>query len=303
MRGWTQESASNRGASGSALPIDRWARRRVLRWGRRRPLAALGAALVLAVALGATLAPLLIPYDPTEINPEALLHSPGRQHLLGTDNLGRDVFARLAHGGRISLYVGLASVALGAAVGAGLGLVSGYRGGATDSTTRLLLDTLLAFPSLVLALVIIAALGSSLNNVIIAIGVTQIPWVARVIRGTALSVRECQYVEAALVAGCSDWRIMAVHILPQCLAPFLVVSTAALGTAIIAEASLSFLGLGAPPPEPSWGGMLSGTARDYALEAPWMVIPPGVAISLTVYGVNLLGDGLRDALDPRLRGE
>ena len=302
MRGWTQESASDRGASGLASRTARWARR-LLRWGSRNPLAALGAALVLAVALGVVLAPLLTPYDPTDINPDALLQPPGRQHLLGTDNLGRDVFARLAHGGRISLYVGLASVALGSVIGAGLGLVSGYRGGATDSATRLLLDTLLAFPSLVLALTVIAALGSSLNNIIIAIGATQVPWVARVVRGTALSVRESQYVEAARVTGCGDWRIMAVHILPQCLAPLLVVATAALGSAIIAEASLSFLGLGVPPPEPSWGGMLSGTARDYALVAPWMVVPPGAAISLTVYGVNLLGDGLRDALDPRLRGE
>ena len=278
-----------------------WAARLILR-ARRRPLGVLGGGLVALLLLAALLAPYVTRYGPANIDSTSVLVPPGRQHLLGTDNLGRDVLTRVLHGARLSLYVGLVSVTLGSLAGGALGLVSGYRGGLADAVSQRFLDALMAFPTLLLALAIVAALGASLHNVVMAIAVAQVPWASRVVRATTLSVRESQYVEAARVSGCGDGRIMAVHIAPQCLAPFLVVATAALGAAIIAEASLSFLGLGVPPPEPSWGGMLSGTTRDYLRSAPWLAVAPGVAISLAVYGFNLLGDTLRDALDPRLRG-
>jgi peptide/nickel transport system permease protein len=248
------------------------------------------------------MAPLLAHYDPTALAGGEVLRAPGLQHLLGTDHLGRDIFSRVVYGARLSVYVAMVSVGMGSLLGGILGLVSGYRGGLADTIIQRLVDALMALPTLVLALAIITALGAGLHNVVLAIGVAQVPWASRVVRATALAARESQHVEAARATGCSDFRIMTVHILPQCLAPFLVVATAALGAAIIAEASLSFLGLGVPPPAPSWGGMLSGPARDYARVAPWVALAPGVAISLAVYGFNLLGDALRDALDPRLRG-
>ena len=268
---------------------------------RRRPLGLLGGSLVALLLAVAVLAPVLAPYDATEIDSGSVLTPPGASHLLGTDNLGRDVFSRLVYGARLSLIVGLASVALGSAVGGTLGLVSGYRGGATDAVSQRLIDALMAFPALILALTIITALGSSLVNVVAAIALSQVPWVSRVVRGTTLAIKERQHVEAARALGSSDLRIMRVHVAPHCLGPFLVVATAAIGAAIIAEASLSFLGLGVPPPAPSWGGMLSGATRDYARVAPWMALAPGLAISMAVYGFNLLGDTLRDILDPRLR--
>ena len=242
------------------------------------------------------------PTPPAEIDSKSVLTPPGRAHLFGTDNLGRDVFSRVVYGARHSLYVGLASVALGSIGGGLVGLVSGYRGGSTDAVAQRLVDALMAFPTLILALTIVAALGASLSNVIGAVAIAQAPWVSRVVRATTLSTRELQHVEAARALGCSDFRIIAVHVAPQCLGPFLVVATAALGAAIITEASLSFLGLGVPPPAPSWGGMLSGATRDYARAAPWMAIAPGAAISMAVYSFNLLGDTLRDELDPRQRG-
>ena len=319
MRGWTRESDTGSRSRESHLEVGTALKdppvaflRRSLHtigWGaslirraRRRPLGALGAGLVLGLLLVALLGPVLAPYHPAGIDSGSVLVAPGRQHLLGTDNLGRDVLSRVVHGARLSLYVGVASVALGSLVGAALGLVSGYRGGPTDAVIQRFVDALMALPALILALVIVSALGASLHAVVAAIAVAQVPWASRVVRATTLSVRESQHVEAARALGCSDLRILAVHIMPQCLAPFLVVATAALGVAIIAEASLSFLGLGVPPPAPSWGGMLSDAARGYVRTAPWLAIAPGVAISLAVYGFNLLGDALRDALDPRLRG-
>ena len=269
---------------------------------RRRPMGALSAGVIAALLLIAVLAPLLTTYSPAEIDSESVLTPPGRAHLLGTDNLGRDVFSRVVYGARHSLYIGLASVALGSIGGGLVGLVSGYRGGSTDAVAQRLVDALMAFPTLILALTIVAALGASLSNVIGAVAIAQAPWVSRVVRATTLSARELQHVEAARALGCSDFRIIAVHVAPQCLGPFLVVATAALGAAIITEASLSFLGLGVPPPAPSWGGMLSGATRDYAHAAPWMAIAPGAAISMAVYSFNLLGDTLRDELDPRQRG-
>ena len=303
MRGWTLESAlgdaaappASRGLLGLAAALTRAA--------RRKPLGAMGGCLLLAVALLALAAPALVTASPSAIAPDAALSPPSLQHPLGADNLGRDVFSRVAHGARLSLAVGLLSVALGASVGAGVGLVSGYNGGGLlDSVLQRLMDALLAFPTLILALAIVAARGPSAESVILALGVAQAPWVARVVRAQALAVAVTPYVEAARAVGCTPARVLLFHVLPQCAAAFLVVATAGLGVAIVAEASLSFLGVGVQPPTPSWGAMLAGPARDHFKTAPWMALAPGVALSATVFGVNLLGDALRDLLDPRLRG-
>ena len=308
MHGWTRASASDSAAVASDSRALAWTglRRRAARisaaaW--RKPLGAMGGGLLLAVAVLALAAPLLVTAGPRAIDADAALSPPSLQHPLGTDNLGRDVFSRVAYGARLSLAVGLLSVALGASVGAGVGLVSGYHGGGIiDATLQRLMDALLAFPTLILALAIVAARGPSAESVILALGVAQAPWVARVVRAQALAVAVAPYVEAARAVGCAPARVLAFHVLPQCVAAFLVVSTAALGAAIVAEASLSFLGVGVQQPTPSWGSMLAGPARDHFKTAPWMALAPGIALSATVFGVNLLGDALRDLLDPRLRG-
>lgn len=273
----------------------------ILRRARSKPLGMGGGLIVFLMIVVAILAPWLAPYDPYEIHYSSFLRPPGGQYLLGTDNLGRDILSRLIYGSRISLYVGLLSVILGQLGGGLLGLASGYWGGKLDSIIQRAMDCLMAFPMLVLALAVVAALGSSINNVIIAIGLTQMPRACRTIRSVALSVKEAQYVEAARAIGCNDWRILALHVLPQSLAPFIVLTTMALGWAITVEASLSFLGVGTPPPEPSWGVMMSAEGLEYIERAPWIAILPGISISLAVLGFNLLGDALRDILDPRLR--
>ena len=261
----------------------------------------IGGILIAGMALFSVSAPLLTPYDPLKIDPTQPLSPPGLSHPLGTDQLGRDILSRTAYGGRISLGIGSMVVILGASIGGIIGLLSAYSGGIVDTILQRIVDSLLAFPTLLLALVLIVAWEPSVTSLVLAIGVTQAPWVARMVRSAALTVMLTDYVQAAVALGCSSSRVVVFHILPQCVAPFLVVSTAGLGVAIVLEASLSFLGLGVQPPTPSWGGMLSGSARDYARAAPWMVLTPGVALSLTVYGVNLLGDTLRDMMDPRIR--
>ncbi|MBI2910444.1 MAG: ABC transporter permease, partial [Chloroflexi bacterium] len=232
---------------------------------------------------------------------ESLFAPPGQPYYLGADNVGRDVLSRIIWGSRTSLYVGILSVLLGQIGGGFLGLISGYFGGKTDIVIQRVMDVLLSFPTLVLALAIVAALGPSENNVILAIGVTQSPRAARIIRSATLTVREAQYVDAARAIGCTDWRIVFQHVAPQTISPLIVLTSVELPHAILIEASLSFLGLGTPPPTPSWGGMLSGVGREFVQRAPWLAIYPGIAISLTVFGFNMLGDGLRDLLDPRLR--
>jgi peptide/nickel transport system permease protein len=212
------------------------------------------------------------------------------------------MWARIVNGAQISLYVGFLAVAFGSGTGGILGIVSAYYGGNIDMLFQRLMDALMSIPTLILALAIMSALGTSLNNVVLAIGVVQIPRANRIVRSQAMAVKESEYALAARAIGAGDMRIMLQHIMPQCIAPWLIIASAGLGTAIVAEASLSFLGMGVPPPEPSWGGMLSGRGRDYYSIAPWMAIAPGVAISLAVYGFNLFGDALRDVLDPRLRG-
>lgn len=267
----------------------------------RGHLAKVGAAVVLALVVAATLAPSLAPYDPTEQALDRMLQPPGRQHLLGTDDLGRDILSRLLYGARVSLVVGLLSVGLSLVVGVALGLVAGYRGGWLDEVIMRVMDGLLAFPALVLALAITAALGPSLRNAMLAIGIVGIPSFARLVRGQVLSLRAQEFVEAARAGGAGDGRIVLRHIVPSTLAPIIVHASLRVAFGVLAEAGLSFLGLGTQPPTPSWGAMLN-TGREYLEMAPWLSIAPGAAIFVTTLSFNFLGDGLRDAADPRLRG-
>jgi len=241
-------------------------------------------------------------HDPIATNAAATLAPPGAAHWLGTDHLGRDIYSRILHGARVSLLVGLGSTLVASLLGGIIGLLSGYVGGKTDLAVQRVMDILQGLPLLVLALVMAAALGPSIPNVILAISIPIMPRAARVIRSSVLSIREFQYIEAARALGLTHLRIAFRHILPNTVGPFIVLGTAQLGSAILTEAALSFLGLGVPEPYPSWGRMLSVSAAEYAQKAPWLVLFPGIAISLAVFGSNLLGDALRDTLDPRLRG-
>ena len=274
----------------------------VLRFCRKKPLGAAGGLLMAVMVLTAVLAEPLSTHDPIATEAAATLAQPGAAHWLGTDHLGRDIYSRIVHGTRVSLIVGLVSTLLGSVLGGLIGLVSAYFGGKTDLITQRILDILQGLPLLVLALVMSAALGPSIENVVIAISIPIMPRAARVIRASVLSIREMQYVEAARALGLKHLRIAFRHILPNTIGPFIVLTTAQLGSAILTEAALSFLGLGVPEPYPSWGRMLSVSAAEYAQKAPHLVLFPGIAISLAVFGSNLLGDALRDTLDPRLRG-
>ena len=275
--------------------------RRFARLVRTRPLGMTGGAVVLLLVAMAVFAPVLSPYDPVAQDAERVLHPPGALHWLGADNLGRDIWSRIAFGARVSLGVGILSVVLGSAAGGFAGVVGGYYGRLADAVLQQAADALLAFPTLVLALGIMAVLGTSTANVILAIALVQAPRAARVVRSQALAVSGAEFVAAARIIGAGSPRVVLRHVLPHCVGPFLVISTSALGAAVVLEASLSFLGLGVPAPAPSWGGMLAGPGRDYFSAAPWMALWPGLAISLAVYGFNLLGDALRDILDPRQR--
>jgi len=277
------------------------------RWGaalflvRRYPLGAIGAAIMTVFVFAALFAGLITLQQPLTTNASLSLAPPSAAHWLGTDNFGRDVYSRIVYGARISLAVGIGATGLGCLFGVALGLLSGYLSGWVDLLVQRLIDILQALPLLVLALVMAAALGPSLQNTIAAIAIPLIPYVARVIRANTLALRELPFVEAARAIGMSDLRIAIRHILPNTLAPLIVLATAQLGAAVLTEASLSFLGLGIPEPYPSWGRMLSESAAEYVRTAPWLVIFPGVAISLVVFGTNLLGDAVRDLLDPRQR--
>jgi peptide/nickel transport system permease protein len=272
------------------------------RFIRKKPLGAVGGFVILVMVLTAVLANVLQTHDPIATDAANTLARPSVEHWLGADHLGRDIYSRLVHGARVSLIVGVASTLLGSVLGGIVGLLSGYVGGRTDLITQRVLDILQGLPLLVLAMVMSAALGPSLENVVVAISIPIIPRAARVIRASVLSIREMQYVEAARALGIEHLRIAFRHILPNTVGPFIVLMTAQLGSAILVEATLSFLGLGVPEPYPSWGRMLSVSAAEYAQKAPHLVLFPGIAISLAVFGSNLLGDALRDVLDPRLRG-
>ena len=274
----------------------------VVRFTRKKPLGAAGAMLMLVMVVAAVFADVLQTHDPIATDAAHTLAPPSDAHWLGSDHLGRDIYSRIVHGARISLVVGVLSTLLGSVLGGIVGLLSAYFGGKTDLITQRILDILQGLPLLVLALVMSAALGPAVHNVIIAISIPIIPRAARVIRASVLSIREMQYVEAARALGIGHLRIAFGHILPNTMGPFIVLGTAQLGSAVLVEATLSFLGLGVPEPYPSWGRMLSVSAAEYAQKAPWLVLFPGIAISLAVFGSNLLGDALRDTLDPRLRG-
>jgi peptide/nickel transport system permease protein len=263
-------------------------------------LARVGVAIVAVFVLMAALAPVVSPFDPLDQTLVLRLKPPTAEHLFGTDNLGRDVLSRVIYGARISLLVGVIAVALGLVFGTLLGLVSGYASGWVDSVAMRAMDIMLAFPATLLAIAIVAARGPGLPNTMVAVGVVQIPIYARIIRGSVLAVKEHEYVQAARALGIGHVRIMLRHILPNCLSPIIVQATLGFATAVIEAAALGFLGLGAQPPEPEWGAMLSDGYR-YLVNAPWALFFPGGAIMLTVLGFNLLGDGLRDALDPRTR--
>jgi peptide/nickel transport system permease protein len=272
--------------------------RRALRRLARRRAAIAGLAVVLFFIVLAILAPLLSPYDPLATNWAVVRKSPSALHLFGTDEIGRDVLARIIWGARASLLAGLVSVSLALAVGVPIGLLSGYIGGIVDGILMRMIDAMLSIPFLILAIALAAFLGPSLTNAMIAIGVSQTPIFARLTRGQVLAVKHEDYIEAARALGNPHRRIVLRHIFPNIVPPLLVQATLAAAAAIIAEASLSFLGLGQQPPDPSWGSMLN-TAKNFISQAPWMAMWPGLAIFTLVLSLNLFGDGLRDALDPR----
>ena len=274
---------------------------RVSAFIRQYPLGAIGAVIMTLFVLAAVFADLITTVSPDSTNAAISLLRPGAGHPLGADFMGRDIYSRIIYGARISLGVGVGSTLLGSALGVTIGLTCGYLGGWVDLLGQRLMDILQALPLLVLALVMAAALGPSLQTTVIAIAIPLVPSVARVIRSNTLALRELAFVEAARAIGMGKLRIAARHILPNTLGPLIVLATAQLGSAILTEASLSFLGLGVPEPHPSWGRMLSESAAEYVRTAPWLVIFPGLAISLVVFGTNLLGDALRDILDPRQR--
>lgn len=268
---------------------------------RRYPLGAVGALIMVAFVATAVFADAIATFDPLSTNPRASLAHPGGAHPLGADFMGRDVLARIIYGARISLAVGLGATALGCIIGMVIGLMSGFFGGWFDLIVQRLIDIMQSLPLLVMALVMAASLGPSLTNTIIAIAIPLVPNVARIIRSNTLSLREMPYVEAARAIGMSEIRIAVNHVLPNTLAPLIVLATAQFGSAILVESALAFLGLGIPEPHPSWGRMLSESAAEYVRTAPWLVIFPGLAISAVVFGTNLLGDAVRDMLDPRQR--
>jgi peptide/nickel transport system permease protein len=318
MRGWTRASATpevERVTQVAAEVAGSWAEtsRRERGWlsrsvggigrfARKKPLGAVTGALIVLVVLMAVFAPLLAPKDPTQTSLIDSLRGPSAEYPLGTDRNGRDMLSRIIYGARVSLGIGLGAVALGIVIGATVGVVGGFLGGAVDMGFQRGVDMLLAFPTIVLAMAIVAAAGISYKNIIIAIGITLIPGAARVVRSAVLTVRELAYVDAARSLGATDLRLMLRHVLPNVAAPIIVLTTVVIGQAIIAEATLSFLGLGIQEPRPSWGSMLSGNAQRHIEDAPWLVIFPGLALALVVFAFNMFGDALRDVLDPRLRG-
>jgi peptide/nickel transport system permease protein len=271
-------------------------------WQRllRNRSALVGGVVLLVIVLTALVAPMISPYDPIKTNQRLSLAPPSVDHLMGTDRFGRDILARVIWAGQTSLPIGLVSVAIGVLVGVSVGLLAGYYGGWFDAVSMRFVDLLLAFPGILLALAIIAILGGSLTNLMIAVGISSIPDYVRITRGAVLSVKEREFVLAARVVGCRGPAIMLRHILPNTLAPLIVLATLGTAAAIITGSTLSFLGLGIKPPTPEWGNMLA-EGREFLQHAPWVAFFPGAAIMLTVLSINLLGDGLRDTLDPRMR--
>lgn len=274
----------------------------LLNFVRHKPLGAVCGLIIAVIIATAALAPVIDRYDPVATSLRERLHPPSTAHWFGTDNLGRDVYSRIVNGTRSTLYVGFLSVALAVAGATVLGLLSGYLGGTVDLIVQRIVDALMAFPSLILALALVSVLGPSDTTSLVAIAVTIMPGAARVVRGSTLAVKNNSYVEAGRALGAGTPRILTQHILPNIAAPIIVVVSVQLGSAVLVSASLSFLGVGKPEPAPSWGLMLSGQGRQFLELSPWVAIAPGMAISLTVFAFNMFGDALRDVLDPRLRG-
>lgn len=280
--------------------------RSLLSVARRKPLGTAGAVVTLLLILTAIFAPVIAPFDPYDFNlTERGLplrrEAPNGEFLFGTDALGRDVLSRIIYGARVSLLVGFLSVAVGTALGTAIGLASGYWEGKVDQVLQRIVDTFMAFPGIVLALAVVAVLGQSLINIILVISIVIAPGTSRVVRGAVLAIKQNVYVDAARSIGASDLRIVVRHLLPNVVAPVIIIATVWIGNAIVIEAALSFLGLGTPPPTPTWGGMLAGEGQRNLENAPWLAIFPGLAISIVVLSFNMLGDALRDVLDPRLR--
>ncbi len=280
--------------------FDRWLET-TFRFTRQRPLGAVGAAIIGIMIAAAVLAGFVAPYDPLATDYATMLQAPSSFHWFGTDSFGRDVLTRIIYGSRTALWIGFASSFLGATLGALIGVTSAYFGGKIDLVLQRFMDLLLSFPLVILALVVVSLLGSGMTNVIFAITVPMVPRCALVVRSSALALREMPFVEAARALGFGPLHIIVRHMMPNVMAPYLIMLTAFLGQAILLEASLSFLGLGVTEPQAAWGLMLRGAAVEFAERAPWMAIYPGLAISLSVFAFNLFGDSLRDALDPKLR--
>ena len=272
------------------------------RFTAKQPVGAASGVILAVIILLAVASPLIAPHNPIEGHFTAINNPPDSDYLLGTDRVGRDVLSRVIYGARISLLVAFVAVIVGDALGAMWGIASGYLGGKFDIYSQRVVELLLSFPTLILAMVLLLGLGAGVFTVIVAIAITRIPLSVRVIRSVALSVKENAYVEAARAIGASDLRVMGLHIAPQCLAPWLVLVTAQLGGVIVLEASLGFLGVGVPAPTATWGNMLGGAVAATLKPEWWLVIFPGVAITVTVLAFNLFGDSIRDALDPKLRG-
>jgi peptide/nickel transport system permease protein len=294
-----------------AAPAPLLARRRpaAVRWllalarfARQKPLGAIGGVIVIAMLVMAVFAERIAPYDYDDTIRGARMKPPSAAHWLGTDNLSRDMWSRVVYGARVSMTVGFATVAIALVAATAIGVSSAYFGGVWDLVVQRVVDAWLSFPYLVIILSVMAVLGPGRLNLIISVALIATATNSRVIRGATLTVMQSQFVEAARAMGCGHTRIIVRHLLPNVMATVIILATIALGAVILAESALSFLGFGVPPPYPSWGAMLSGSGRTYMLRAPWMAVWPGVAISLAVFGFNMLGDALRDVLDPRLRG-
>ena len=271
------------------------------RFARRSPLSAFWGCIAALIVVMALAAPVITPYAPLKSDFRAMTKPPTERHVFGTDQIGRDVLSRVIYGSRASLTIALGAVLFGTTLGALWGLASGYLGGRFDLISQRIIEFLQSFPDLILAMAIAMALGAGFGTVIVAIAITRIPFGGRVIRAVVLSLKEMSYIEAARGVGASPLRIMLRHILPQCVAPYLILATTHLGVAIVIEAALGFLGVGIPPPTPTWGNMLADSLNGGLVPPWWLVLFPGAAITLTVLAFNLLGDGIRDALDPRLR--
>ena len=298
-------TAQNRALAGSLADEEAERKRsllhKALSFPRRQPLGTVGLAIVVTMLAAGLLAGWVAPYDPEENDFNAMMQAPSWMHLLGTDQLGRDILSRLVYGARTALVVGFTAAFAGGVIGLVLGVASAYFGGWFDLVFQRVLDVMMAFPLIILALAVVAVFGTGVSNVILAITIPLVPRCARVVRASALGIREIPYVDAARALGFGHTRIVLRHMLPNVVAPFLILLSAFVGQAILAEASLSYLGLGVQEPVPAWGLMLQGGAEEYATTAPWIAVFPGLAIVFTVLGISLFGDALRDALDPKLR--